>query len=143
LSSSKLEHKLPPCEEISLENVIIESNAWDFIGENTRVLKLSGCTVTVWSSSKKSNLDHVEITNPKGEGDLFGMEFLEHLKNLSCLDLNLNLSAKNWRILFKLIPRDNLCLINLKNCNVKEIDLDEWYGVKVDSDIGCKKINKN
>jgi hypothetical protein len=53
LSSSKLEHKLPPCEEISLENVIIESDAWDFIGKNTRVLKLSGCTVTVWSSSKK------------------------------------------------------------------------------------------
>jgi hypothetical protein len=71
------------------------------------------------------------------------MEFLEHLKNLSCLDLNLNLSAKNWRKLLKLIPRDNLCLINLKNCNVKEIDLDEWYGVKVASDIGCKKINKN
>jgi hypothetical protein len=71
------------------------------------------------------------------------MEFLEHLENLSCLDLNLNLSAKNWRKLFKLIPRDDLCLINLKNCNVKEIDLDEWCGVKVASGIGCKKINQN
>jgi hypothetical protein len=53
------------------------------------------------------------------------------------------LSAKNWRKLFKLIPRDDLCLINFKNCNVKEIDLDEWCSVKVASDIGCTKINQH